>query len=176
MAISTRMMERNGERVLVTTTAEYQKLLSRGYTVMTAIPGNLPASPPISTPATPGGTGAPPTTSAGDLTSGTLSPSRLADNSVPFGKMTGTLSDAQIPASITRDTELSSALNALVGAAPGTLDTLAEIATALQADEAGATALAALVAQKASTVGPMTQAAYDALPIKDANTLYVING
>jgi hypothetical protein len=57
---------------------------------------------------------------------------------------------------------VSAGLNSLVGAAPGTLDTLAEIATALVADESTASALATTVAgklTKASNLSDLTDAA-----------------
>jgi hypothetical protein len=69
-----------------------------------------------------GGTGAPATTSASDLTSGTLAPARLADGSVPFTKMSGSVADAQIPSAITRDSELAAAVAILQTALDGKLD------------------------------------------------------
>ena len=58
--------------------------------------------------------------------------------------------DAQIPDAITRDSELSAAIAALVNSAPGTLDTLAELATALGNDPNLATTLTAAIAAKVS--------------------------
>jgi hypothetical protein len=48
------------------------------------------------------------------------------------------------------------AVNALKAGAPGALDTFLELATQLQADESGATALATLVSKKVSTWQPST--------------------
>jgi hypothetical protein len=63
---------------------------------------------------------------------------------------TGTLPDGVIPSGIARDTEVATAVANLVNSAPTTLDTLGEIATALQADESAAAALTTTVAGKAS--------------------------
>jgi hypothetical protein len=80
---------------------------------VTAIVGG-PAGPP-GPPGPPGGAGGSgSTTDAGQLTSGTLTPARIADGSLPFAKMTGVLADAQIPAGIARDTEVTAAVAALV--------------------------------------------------------------
>lgn len=49
-------------------------------------------------------------------------------------------------------TDITTAINALVNSAPGVLDTLGEIAAALQADESAAAALAALVAGKVDKI------------------------
>ena len=58
----------------------------------------------------------------------------------------GKVPDTEIPAGIARDTEVTSAIstavNNLINSAPGTLDTLGEIATALAADESAAVAMA----------------------------------
>lgn len=86
--------------------------------------------------------------SAADLT-GTLPAARIASGSLPFGKMSGQLDDAQIPSTIARDTEVAAAVAALVDSAPGTLDTLGELATALQAGDSAAAALTTLVGGKA---------------------------
>lgn len=68
----------------------------------------------------------------------------------------GTIPDAQIPASIARDTEVTSsvaaAVAALVNAAPSTLDTLGELAAALQTDESAAAALTTAVGQKLNVI------------------------
>lgn len=68
----------------------------------------------------------------------------------------GTVPDAQIPSTIARDAEtataVANAVAALVNSAPGTLDTLGEIATALQADESAAAALTTTVAGKENVV------------------------
>ncbi len=81
---------------------------------------------------------------------------------------TGTLADARIPSAIARDTEVTSAvaaeatarssaitaaIAALVNSAPGTLDTLAEIATALGNDPNLATTLSSSIAAKLATAG-----------------------
>lgn len=60
--------------------------------------------------------------------------------------------DGQIPDGVTRDSELSAAIAALVNSAPGTLDTLAEIATALGNDPNLATTLTNLINAKVSDV------------------------
>lgn len=60
----------------------------------------------------------------------------------------GVLDDARIPATITRDTELSAALAAIVDAAPGTLDTLNELAVALGDDPNFATTITTALAGK----------------------------
>lgn len=93
----------------------------------------------------------------------------------------GLIPDSQIPAGIARDSEVSSAIstevtnrntaistaiNNLINSAPGTLDTLGEIATVLAADESAAAALTTLVNSKApinnptftGTVGGITKA------------------
>jgi hypothetical protein len=57
-------------------------------------------------------------TDAGALTSGTLPPARIADGSLPATKLTGTIPDALIPASIARDSEVAAAVasaTALIG-------------------------------------------------------------
>ncbi len=93
-----------------------------------------------------GGGGGGGSSSASDLTSGTLAPARIADGSLPFTKMNGTLSDAQIPAGIARDSEVSAAVAALVASAPGTLDTLDELAAALGDDANFAASTATAIA------------------------------
>jgi hypothetical protein len=64
----------------------------------------------------------------------------------------GTVPDAQIPASIARDAEVTAAVNAavaaLVASAPGTLDTLDELAAALGDDPNFATTTATALASK----------------------------
>ncbi len=70
----------------------------------------------------------------------------------------GKVPDTEIPAGIARDTEVTSAIstavNNLINSAPGTLDTLGEIATALAADESAAAALTTLVNTKAPIASP----------------------
>ena len=70
---------------------------------------------------------------------------------------TGVIPDTQIPAGIARDSEVSSsistAINNLINSAPGTLDTLGEIATQLSADESAAAALTTVVNGKVSKAG-----------------------
>ena len=70
----------------------------------------------------------------------------------------GKVPDTEIPAGIARDTEVTSAIstavNNLINSAPGTLDTLGEIATALAADESAAAALTTLVNTKAPIESP----------------------
>jgi len=82
---------------------------------------------------------------------------------------TGKIPDSQIPAGIARDSEvtsaistevtnrnsaISTAINNLINSAPGTLDTLGEIATALAADESAAAALTTVVNSKAPLSSP----------------------
>jgi hypothetical protein len=62
--------------------------------------------------------------------------------------------DAQIPSGITRDSELSAAINNLINSAPGTLDTLSEIATALTDDVSALGALTTVVNSKAPIASP----------------------
>jgi hypothetical protein len=66
----------------------------------------------------------------------------------------GKIPDSEIPSGIIRDSELSAAINNLINSAPGTLDTLGEIATALAADESAASALTTLVNTKAPIASP----------------------
>jgi len=81
----------------------------------------------------------------------------------------GFVPDSQISATIARDSEVSSAIstevtnrnsaistaiNNLINSAPGTLDTLGEIATALTADESAAASLTTLVNTKAPKADP----------------------
>jgi len=70
---------------------------------------------------------------------------------------TGKVPDSQIPEGIARDSEVSSsistAINNLINSAPGTLDTLGEIATQLAADESAAAALTTVVNGKVSKAG-----------------------
>jgi hypothetical protein len=70
----------------------------------------------------------------------------------------GTVPDAQIPATVTRDTELttavSNAVTALVNGAPGALDTLNELATALGDDANFAATVTASLAAKAPLASP----------------------
>ena len=81
---------------------------------------------------------------------------------------TGKVPDSQIPAGIARDSEvtsaistevtnrnsaISTAINNLINSAPGTLDTLGEIATQLAADESAAAALTTVVNGKVSKAG-----------------------
>jgi hypothetical protein len=62
--------------------------------------------------------------------------------------------DDQIPSGITRDSELSAAINNLINSAPGTLDTLSEIATALTDDVSALGALTTVVNSKAPIASP----------------------
>ena len=70
----------------------------------------------------------------------------------------GKIPDSEIPSAIARDSEVSSsistAINNLINSAPGTLDTLGEIATALAADESAAAALTIVVNSKAPIASP----------------------
>jgi len=67
---------------------------------------------------------------------------------------TGKIPDSEIPSGITRDSELSAAINSLINSAPGTLDTLGEIATALSSTDTAAGALVATVNLKAPIESP----------------------
>lgn len=87
--------------------------------------------------------------------------------------------------------DVAAAVNALVGAAPGTLDTLAEIALALGNDPNLATTLSNAIGGKLAKAANLsdlsdpvaartnlkiwtgTQAQYDALTSKDAQTIYI---
>ena len=64
---------------------------------------------------------------------------------------------ARTPAQLKTDmnvaADIAASVAALVNSAPGTLDTLGELATALQADESAAAALATTVASKVASVG-----------------------
>jgi len=66
----------------------------------------------------------------------------------------GKIPDSEIPSGITRDSELSAAINNLINSAPGTLDTLGEIATALTADVSAVGALTTVVNSKAPIASP----------------------
>jgi hypothetical protein len=66
----------------------------------------------------------------------------------------GKIPDSEIPSGITRDSELSAAINNLINSAPGTLDTLGEIATALANDVSGLGALTTVVNSKAPIESP----------------------
>lgn len=70
----------------------------------------------------------------------------------------GTVPDAQIPATITRDTELTAAVSAAVAAvingAPGAMDTLKELADALGDDPNYATTITNALALKAPLASP----------------------
>jgi hypothetical protein len=63
----------------------------------------------------------------------------------------GTIPDAQLPANLARDTEVAAAVAALVDAAPGTLDTLNELAAALGDDPNFAATITTALAAKAAT-------------------------
>ena len=67
---------------------------------------------------------------------------------------TGKIPDSEIPSGITRDSELSTAINTLINSAPGTLDTLGEIATAMNASNDAAAALVIAVNLKAPIASP----------------------
>ena len=67
---------------------------------------------------------------------------------------TGKIPDSEIPSGITRDSELSAAINSLINSAPGTLDTLGEIATALSSTDTAAGALVTTVNLKAPIASP----------------------
>ncbi len=71
---------------------------------------------------------------------------------------TGKIPDTEIPAGIARDTEvttaISTAINTLINSAPGTLDTLGEIATAMATSDSAAAALVTAVNLKAPIASP----------------------
>jgi hypothetical protein len=71
---------------------------------------------------------------------------------------TGKIPDTEIPSGIARDTEvttsISTAINNLINSAPGTLDTLGEIATAMAASDSAAAALVTSVNLKAPIASP----------------------
>lgn len=69
--------------------------------------------------------------------------------SIPLILLDGNLQ--LIPTASSVDMAISTAINELVNSAPGTLDTLGEIAAALAADESAASALATTVGGKVST-------------------------
>ena len=109
-------------------------------------------------------------TSLGNTASNTYVPQSDVGNIDGVASLdeTGKVPDSQIPAGIARDSEvtsaistevtnrnsaISTAINNLINSAPGTLDTLGEIATALAADESAAAALTTVVNGKVSKAG-----------------------
>lgn len=66
----------------------------------------------------------------------------------------GKIPDSEIPSTIARDSEISAAINNLINSAPGTLDTLGEIATALTNDISAVGALTTVVNSKAPIASP----------------------
>lgn len=83
------------------------------------------------------------------------------------------------------ETYVNEAIAGIVDSAPETLDTLNELAQALGDDPNFATTIATEIGTKASTefvnnmlsglrLVQMTQSEYDALEVKDSNTLYII--
>lgn len=74
------------------------------------------------------------------------------------------------------DVAISTAINNLAGAAPGTLDTLAEIAAAIQADQTAGAALAQQVAQKANAADVYTKSQADAQIANAASGLLSTSG
>ncbi len=80
----------------------------------------------------------------------------------------GVVPDSYLPATITRDTELTAAIataiSNVIGGAPGTLDTLDEIAAALADDAAFSTTVTNLIATK------VAKSQYDANTILAANS------
>ena len=75
----------------------------------------------------------------------------------------GKIPDSEIPTTIARDTELAAAVAALVASAPGTLDTLDELAAALGDDPNFATTITTLIGTKV------------AKSLYDANSLLIAN-
>ena len=68
----------------------------------------------------------------------------------------GLLQTSFIPSTIARVSDISNAVSSLVNSAPGALDTLGELASALQSDESGVTALTASIGLKLSTTDAAT--------------------
>lgn len=75
---------------------------------------------------------------------------KAAANGVASLDGAGTVPDAQIPASIARDSEVAAAVAALVAGAPGALDTLNELATALGDDASFSATVTTALAGKAT--------------------------
>jgi hypothetical protein len=63
----------------------------------------------------------------------------------------GLLQTSAIPSTIARVSDISNAVSSLVNSAPGALDTLGELASALQSNESGITALTTSIGLKLST-------------------------
>jgi hypothetical protein len=78
--------------------------------------------------------------------------------------------------------DITTAINGLIDSAPGTLNTLNELAAALNDDASYATTVTTALNSKVTNSGNvsairrLTQAQYNALATPDANTLYVIVG
>lgn len=68
----------------------------------------------------------------------------------------GLLQASSIPSTIARVSDISNAVSSLVNSAPGALDTLGELASALQSNESGVTALTTSIGLKLSTTDAAT--------------------
>lgn len=92
----------------------------------------------------------------------------------------GTLADARLSANVALKSDITTAINGLVDSAPQTLNTLNELAQALNDDASFATTVTNSLAGKVTNAGNvaaiqrLTQAEYDAIATPDATTLYVI--
>lgn len=103
---------------------------------------------------------------------------------ITLGSIAGLAAGIITPADIGAATQadIDTAINGLVDSAPGTLNTLNEIAAALNDDSSFATTVTNSLATKVTNAGNvsairrLTQAEYDAIATPDANTLYVIVG
>jgi hypothetical protein len=83
-----------------------------------------------------------------------------ADRNQPLGfaglDASGLINESVVPSSIARTSDISNAVSDLVNSAPGALDTLGELASALQSNESGVTALTTSIGLKLSTTDAAT--------------------
>lgn len=99
----------------------------------------------------------------------------------------GTLADARLSANVALKSDITTAINGLVDSAPNTLNTLNELAAALNDDASFATTVTNSIAGKVGSnttqagggtavtnIVTLTQAQYDAIPTKDTNTIYFV--
>lgn len=91
-----------------------------------------------------------------DLDALGLSDLAVPTGDVPFGghKITGLASGGATTTNAANIGDIQAAINALINSAPGTLDTLGEIATLLGADDSALSALTTLVGLKATIANP----------------------